>query len=151
MWEPASCPACGGMIVAEIDGDDHIITAYPKETGEWDVDHLPADVRTPWEEAVKVYRVVANASAVVACGRTLEAAADARGVTGKTLGGRVTKMQNKGSSRPSSRVPSATSGSSGTSGPMREGRCVGTAPRGPCVSLSRPCACCSRCPRNSTV
>ncbi len=95
-WQPASCPACGGMIVAEVDGNGHIMAAYPKETGEWEVDHLPPDVRTDWGEAVKVYRVGANASAVVACGRTLEAAADARGVTRGTLGQRVAKMQQEG-------------------------------------------------------
>jgi hypothetical protein len=84
------------MIVTEIDGNNHIKAAYPKETGEWEVDHLPPDVRTAWEESVKVYRVGADASAVVACGRTLEAAADAREVTGGTLRDRVAKMQQAG-------------------------------------------------------
>lgn len=54
-----------------------------------------ADLRKFAEEWT--YRLVgANASAVVACGRTLEAAADARKMTGKTLRDRVTKMQNEG-------------------------------------------------------
>jgi len=84
------------MIVAELDEGEHIVAVYPKETGEWDVDHLPPDVETAWEEAVKVFRVGAYASSVVACGRTLEAAADARDMTGGTLGNRVAKMQQEG-------------------------------------------------------
>lgn len=95
-WYPAACPACGGMIVAEIDGNNNIKAVYPKAIGQWDVAHLPDDVKHAWEEAVKVYGVGAFASAVVTCGRTLEAAADARGVTGRTLQERITKIQQQG-------------------------------------------------------
>lgn len=95
-WQPGVCPVCGGVIVAEIDPSDHVKNTYPSAIGEWDVGHLPPDVARDWEEARNVYRVRAYAAAVVMCGRTLEAAADALGVSGPTLGQRISKMLHEG-------------------------------------------------------
>jgi hypothetical protein len=69
---------------------------YPEAVGEWAVTHVPSDVQTIWDEAVKVYRVSANASAVVACGRALEAAAVHRGIGKGSLQQRIEKMVKDG-------------------------------------------------------
>ncbi|MGH9320580.1 MAG: DUF4145 domain-containing protein [Vicinamibacteria bacterium] len=68
----------------------------PGSVGEWDVDHVPGAVSGIWEEAVRVFGVAANASAVVACGRTLEAAADERQIDGNTLQQRIERMRDEG-------------------------------------------------------
>ena len=148
-WKPASCPACGGMIVAEIDGDNHIEAAYPKDTSEWDVHHLPADVRTSWEEAVKVYRVGA-------CLRRRGLRPDTGSCRRRARrDGKDPWGQGYQNAEPRAHhdrvqgVPWPTSDSFGTSGPMRQGRCAGRVQRAPCVSRSRPSACGSRCPRNA--
>jgi hypothetical protein len=75
---------------------DNVIATHPESIGEWDVDHIPDDVLPIWNEAVTVYRAGANASAVVACGRVLEAAANKRDVTGRTLQNRIDKMLDDG-------------------------------------------------------
>lgn len=95
-WRPAGCPACGGVIIAELRAGS-IIDMQPTSSGDWEVAHLPEEDLAPvWEEAIKVFRVGAYASAVVACGRTLEAAADIRGITGKNLNTRINKMRTDG-------------------------------------------------------
>ncbi|MDQ3647010.1 MAG: DUF4145 domain-containing protein [Actinomycetota bacterium] len=58
--------------------------------------HLPPAIERDWQEAVQVHRVGAHASAVVACGRTLEAAADEHGIEGRTLQQRLNKMLEQG-------------------------------------------------------
>lgn len=68
----------------------------PERTGEWEVGHLPDSVAVIWSEAAKVYAVAAHASAVVACGRTLEQAAEERSVTGETLQQRIERMRADG-------------------------------------------------------
>lgn len=73
-----------------------ILEVLPQPTGEWRVGHLPHAVDAIWQEAVKVYGVGANASAVVACGRALEQAAEERNVSGKTLQQRIEKMRTDG-------------------------------------------------------
>lgn len=91
-WEIVSCPACGGVASFETDLNAIDIQAvYPEVVGEWRVDHLPTTIERDWDEAIDVFRVGAYASAVVACGRTLEAAADHLDITG-TLQQRITKM-----------------------------------------------------------
>lgn len=90
------CPACGGAIVAEKDGNSRVVATFPAAVAEWDVGHLPPTVSRIWDEAITVYRVGANHSAVVACGRALEAAADERSLTGGTLQSRIVKMQSQG-------------------------------------------------------
>lgn len=96
-WWPAGCPACGGVIIAELTSDlCTILDMEPTSTGEWEVDHLPESLVPLWDEAIKVFRVTAYASAVVACGRSLEAAADIRGVQGKTLNARINRMREDG-------------------------------------------------------
>lgn len=84
------------MIFEADSNGDHLVQMHPESTGEWDVGHVPPDVQTNWDEAVKVYRVGANASAVVACGRVLEGAAAHRHIDGKTLQQQVHKMLNDG-------------------------------------------------------
>ncbi|WP_028065132.1 DUF4145 domain-containing protein [Solirubrobacter soli] len=76
--------------------DDIVQRMVPEHIGEWSVRHLPDDVAADWAEAVKVFDVAAHRMTVVACGRTLEAAADARGVEGKTLERRIRKMLDDG-------------------------------------------------------
>lgn len=81
----------------ELEGQNGSVkAAYPESVGEWSVGHLHGTVEPAWSEAVKVFGVGAYASAVVQCGRTLEAAFDARGVPGKTLGERLRAAQDKG-------------------------------------------------------
>lgn len=96
MWSMACCPACGGAVVIETDSDGLVISVLPEAMGEWDVAHLPPEIARDWKEAVSVYRVGAVASAVVMCGRTLEAAGDLLGVEGKTLQARIKKMLEDG-------------------------------------------------------
>jgi hypothetical protein len=96
-WYPAACPACGGVVIFEADHQANaIVRMHPEAIGEWEVSHIPAEVQAIWDEAVKVYRVGANASAVVACGRALEAAAAHRHIEGKTLQQRIQKMLDGG-------------------------------------------------------
>lgn len=96
-WWPAACPACGGVIIAELTSDlGTILGMEPSSTGEWEVDHLPDSLIPLWDEAITVFRVAAYPSAVVACGRTLEAAANIRGVEGKTLNARINRMRENG-------------------------------------------------------
>jgi len=94
----AQCPACGGVAIFEVElsGSEPVKAMHPEAVGEWEVRHVPADVLAIWEEAVKVFRVNANASAVVACGRTLEAAAVHRKIEKGTLQQRIEKMLNDG-------------------------------------------------------
>jgi Domain of unknown function (DUF4145) len=95
-WYSAHCPACGGVVILEADEADAVLSMHPESIGEWDVGHVPEAVQQIWNEAVKVYSVGANASAVVACGRALEAAADERNLTGGTLQERIDKMLTGG-------------------------------------------------------
>ena len=68
----------------------------PETVGEFEVAHLPDSVAPTWHEAMKVFGVGANASAVVMCGRTLEASADARGIEGRSLQTRIEAMREQG-------------------------------------------------------
>ena len=68
----------------------------PEATGEWQVAHLPQALAGIWDEAINVFRVQANASAVVQCGRVLEQAATERNIEGRTLQARITKMAAEG-------------------------------------------------------
>lgn len=96
-WHPAACPACGGVVIAELTEDGStVIDVIPSAVVQWQVGHLPPSVQHNWDEAALVYRVKAYASAVVACGRTLEAAADARDVRGGSLQQRITRMLEAG-------------------------------------------------------
>ncbi len=95
-WYAASCLACGGVAVFEGDGTGNLIAMHPETTGDWTVMHVPSAVAQIWDEAVRVYKVGAYASAVVACGRALEAAADERAVKGKTLQQRIETMRSEG-------------------------------------------------------
>lgn len=92
----AFCPACGGAIVAELDPGDALKGVYPVAVGEWDVAHLPPNVNRDWEEAVSVFQVRAYSSAVVMCGRTLEAAAESLDIGGRTLQQRISAMLGSG-------------------------------------------------------
>src|SRR5262245_23096298 len=96
-WGAASCPSCGGVITVRLGASEGpILEAFPESANQWDVGHLPESVSPSWEEAVKVFQVGAYASAVVQCRRTLEAAFDARKVTGGTLSARVRNAQETG-------------------------------------------------------
>lgn len=97
-WETVVCPACGGGALFEIDPNDtqRVLQMVPERIGDWSVRHLPPDVEADWLEAVKVFEVAAHRMAVVACGRTLEAAADARGIEKRTLEHRIRKMIEDG-------------------------------------------------------
>jgi hypothetical protein len=53
-------------------------------------------VEAIWDEAVRVFRVGADASAVVACGRALEAAAVHGGLDRGTLQARIEQMLKEG-------------------------------------------------------
>jgi hypothetical protein len=92
-WYPVVCPACGGGALFETDAaNDHFLQMIPERIGDFAVRDLPTDVDADWREAVQVFDVGAHRMAVVACGRTLEAAADARGIEGRTLDSRIRKM-----------------------------------------------------------
>lgn len=96
-WQPAVCPSCGGVVIMQIREDDTIEHTYPDPAaGTWTVGHLTDAVEAEWNEAVLVFETGANASAVVACGRTLEAAAVERGMEKGTLATRIQKMQKDG-------------------------------------------------------
>ena len=96
-WQPAACPACGRVVIFQVDVNTGApLDMIPKVVGEWEVEHLPPSVASIWREAQAVYRVNAYRSAVVACGRTLEQAAEERDVSGRTLQQRITKMQEDG-------------------------------------------------------
>jgi hypothetical protein len=95
-FSAAACPACGGVVILELTPEDAVVSMRPESIGEWEVGHVPDAVRPSWDEAVKVFRVGANGSAVVMCGRTLEAAADARSVTGRNLNERIKTMLDQG-------------------------------------------------------
>src|SRR2546430_2056913 len=74
-WIVAKCPACGALVVAELNPNtQRVMAIYPEDVGAWPVGHLPAAVAREWEKATKVFRIGAYGSAVVACGRTLKAA-----------------------------------------------------------------------------
>jgi Domain of unknown function (DUF4145) len=73
-----------------------VIKVHPEASEQWRVEHLPPSVSPSWDEAVMVFQVGAFASAVVQCGRTLEAAFDARKVTGGNLSARVRNAQATG-------------------------------------------------------
>ena len=66
----------------------------PEQIGDWAVLHLPPDVEADWNEAITVFGVGAHRMAVVACGRTLEAAAHARGFEGRTLEKKIRHMMS---------------------------------------------------------
>ncbi len=95
MWTIAACPACGGLINLELQGDN-VIKVVPEAIGDWEVGHLADEIARDWREAVSVYRVGAHASAVVMCGRTLEAAANLLGIDGRTLQQRIQRMIKEG-------------------------------------------------------
>lgn len=98
-WQAASCPACGCVVVARLHVRSNawrVHRTYPRAVGKWEVEHLPPSVAPSWDEAIAVFRTNALASAVVMCGRTLEAAADARGVSKGTLQRRVHDMLQQG-------------------------------------------------------
>src|ERR1041384_4484930 len=89
-WILASCPACGGPINLEVppppNEDEHpVLRVVPEAVGEWEVGHLPPEIERDWSEAVSVFRVSAAASAVVMCGRTLEAAANRLDIEGRRV------------------------------------------------------------------
>jgi len=93
-WYVAACPGCGGGILLEERGD--WVTAYPESTGGWSVGHLPDTVSASWDEAIAAHDAGLNAATVVMCGRTLESAFDARGVTGGSLQQRLTQAEETG-------------------------------------------------------
>lgn len=95
-WATAVCPACGGPVSLELGASGAVIAAYPEVIGEWEVAHLPDAIESDWAEAVQVFRVGAFRSAVVMCGRTLEAAADGLGIDGRNLQQRINKMLDQG-------------------------------------------------------
>jgi hypothetical protein len=96
-WQAASCPACGAVAVFELNPSSNVvIDMHPKTVGTWEVAHLPDSVRAIWEEATNVFGVGANASAVVACGRTLEEAAVERKIIKGTLQQRIERMRTDG-------------------------------------------------------
>jgi Domain of unknown function (DUF4145) len=98
-WVIASCPACGGLINFEVPPgpeESPVIQVVPDVVGEWEVGHLPEEIQRDWNEAVAVYRVRADASAVVMCGRTLEAAAKRLNVGGGSLNQRIQRMLDEG-------------------------------------------------------
>jgi Domain of unknown function (DUF4145) len=87
----------GGVVVFELEiGGKSFRRMLLEAVNEWEVDHGPPGVAQIWEEAVSVFRVGANASAVVACGRTLVAAADERNIEGRTLQQRIERMRGDG-------------------------------------------------------
>jgi hypothetical protein len=93
-----ACPSCGGWIIVDLGPDSNgaPLAVYPETTGQWAVDHLPGPVSAIWNEAIMVFKVRANASAVVQCGRVLEAACAERQVTGGTLARRITALFDQG-------------------------------------------------------
>jgi ribosomal protein S27AE len=95
-WRAATCPSCGGAILLETDDTDSLKAVLPERVGNWSVLHLPGAVERDWIEAIKVFDVAAYQSTVVACGRTLEAAADELGVEANTLDRRIRKMLEDG-------------------------------------------------------
>jgi Domain of unknown function (DUF4145) len=99
-WVIASCPACGGLInIEHVPGppaESPVIQVFPDVVAEWDVHYLPEEIERDWNEAVAVFRVRADASAVVMCGRTLEASAERLQVSGQGLHQRIEKMLDQG-------------------------------------------------------
>jgi hypothetical protein len=91
VWQIAACPACGGAIVAELAPNGRVMDVQPKATGRWDVAGLPDAVERDWNETVTAYGAKVDYLAVVGCRRTLEAAADARGVTRGNLASRISQ------------------------------------------------------------
>lgn len=86
------------MIVALLEGSvsGPIGEVYPETSEEWDIGHLPDPVDKAWNEAINVFHVGAPGMAVVACGRTLEAAANELQIRTGTLQQRIQKMQEDG-------------------------------------------------------
>jgi hypothetical protein len=72
------------------------VDVYPETVGEWSVQHLPSQVDSSWDEAVRAHEAGLNAATVVMCGRTLESALDARNVTGGSLQQRLAKAEDNG-------------------------------------------------------
>src|SRR5262245_17823591 len=96
-WLTAFCPACARVALFELDPNTGIpMEMIPSPSGEWDVAHLPAGVEAIWREAVKVFNVGANASAVVQCGRALEQAATERNIQKGSLAQRINAMREQG-------------------------------------------------------
>lgn len=94
-WYVGMCPACGGAAVFEVDPgqpNEPLLGVYPDVIRPWEVAGLEGAVATDWSEAITVFRVGAWQSAVVACGRTLEAAADALNISGNALYQRIETM-----------------------------------------------------------
>jgi hypothetical protein len=100
VWYPAWCPACGSAVIMELNASDGNTLLegrmYPESVGEWRVDHLPEEVAAEWEEAISVFQVGAHASAVVAAGRSLEAAAEVLEMPEGTLDQRIQAMREFG-------------------------------------------------------
>jgi hypothetical protein len=99
-WKLAKCPECGGVIVAEIRADGgrgtELGRVFPDAAGQWAVEGLSGDVAMSWAEAIAVYEGAAHHAAVVMCGRTLEAAAHARDMSGGTLHQQINQMLIRG-------------------------------------------------------
>jgi hypothetical protein len=94
VWIMAACPVCGGAILMEEVGST--VTVYPETVGDWSVQHLPSQVDSSWDEAVRAHEAGLNAATVVMCGRTLESAFDARNVTGGSLQERLANAEGNG-------------------------------------------------------
>lgn len=96
-WTTISCPACGGIVTVEQNGQNGpVFAAFPESVGDWHVGHLPEAVEPLWTEAVGVYGGRHFRSAVVQCGAALESAFEARGVSGRSLVDRVRTARKQG-------------------------------------------------------
>lgn len=101
-WLPTACPACGGLVGLEFTKKDMSDTGLRSVTpvlakGRYDVMHLPDSVAVHWKEACEVSELKsARRSAVVACGRALEASAQELGLPNATLYQSIENMLEQG-------------------------------------------------------
>lgn len=95
-----TCPRCGGPHVVEhtAQGEpSRIIQVVPAHADTtYDVQHLPNDVQSYYEDAIKVLRVGVPDAAAVQLRRTLEAAASHFETSGKSLFENVKQLIDKG-------------------------------------------------------
>jgi hypothetical protein len=96
-WQVASCPSCGGVLRFEfIPDSETVVRVSPEADTSWEVGYLPDDVETHWKEAISAFRGRNYRSAVVACGRALEAASAKFGLDKGPLFKRIEEMLEDG-------------------------------------------------------
>ena len=97
-WTAASCPRCGGAILLESRADSiaGLVRAVPDKLEQNEINHLPQDVESYWQNAITAMNAGIPSSAAVELRRALEAAAKHQGVDERTLVKSVKKLVELG-------------------------------------------------------